>query len=239
MATLGVFLGLGGTAWAVAANSVGTAQLKDQAVTTPKLADASVGYFKLKDRAVGAAKLGDGAVTGAKVADGSLTGADINKSQLGSVPQAVNADTLGGSDGTSWVLGEPGSNTLVLTDEQIMHTGDPGKMLGYFDQLHLTGQCLDASGQPNAEFLLVGPAGTRGDSGEGQVRTVFPSDGASHQTAILTYTATSASDKNYFSYNVSASSPDGTHLDGVIHVGVHPVGGDCVVGGFVVVNHSR
>jgi hypothetical protein len=63
IALLALFVALGGTAWAVAANSVGTAQLKNGAVTNPKLAANSVG--------------------GAKVIDNSLTGADINQSSLG------------------------------------------------------------------------------------------------------------------------------------------------------------
>lgn len=64
MSSLAVFLTLGGAAFAATQlpkNSVGTKQLK---------ADA---------------------VVGSKVADGSLTGADINSSTLGTVPSAVNA----------------------------------------------------------------------------------------------------------------------------------------------------
>jgi hypothetical protein len=47
VSTLCLFILLGGTAWAVAANSVGTAQLKDGAVTNPKLAADSVGTKKV------------------------------------------------------------------------------------------------------------------------------------------------------------------------------------------------
>lgn len=48
-AALSLFLALGGTAYAVAANSVGTAQLKNGAVTNPKLAASSVGTGKVID----------------------------------------------------------------------------------------------------------------------------------------------------------------------------------------------
>jgi hypothetical protein len=71
VSTLCLFILLGGTAWAVAKNSIGTAQLKNKAVTTPKLAD--------------------GAVNSAKVANGSLTGVDVNASTLGTVPSATSA----------------------------------------------------------------------------------------------------------------------------------------------------
>src|SRR2546423_3385074 len=79
---LALFIAVAGSAYAVAANSVGTAQLKNGAVTNPKLAANSVG-------------------TG-KVYDNSLRGADINAATLGTVPSATNAghaanaDTLGG-----------------------------------------------------------------------------------------------------------------------------------------------
>jgi hypothetical protein len=62
MATLGVFLGLGGTAWAVAANSVGTEQLKNGAVTNPKLAANSVGTGKVIDGSLLADDLRPGVV---------------------------------------------------------------------------------------------------------------------------------------------------------------------------------
>jgi hypothetical protein len=49
VACIALIVALGGTAWAVAANSVGTAQLKNGAVTNPKLAQGSVGTFKVID----------------------------------------------------------------------------------------------------------------------------------------------------------------------------------------------
>src|SRR6185312_11471460 len=66
VATICLFLVLGGGAWAATSlpkNSVGTKQLKN------------------------------GAVTGAKVKKGALTGADIRASTLGRVPQAASAET--------------------------------------------------------------------------------------------------------------------------------------------------
>ena len=43
VACVALIVALGGTAWAVATNSVGTRQLKNGAVTNPKLAANSVG----------------------------------------------------------------------------------------------------------------------------------------------------------------------------------------------------
>ncbi len=74
MASVAVFIALGGSAYAafrVPPNSVGTRQVKAEAITTGKIAN--------------------GAITAAKVAEGSLTGADLNLPVLGTVPQAANA----------------------------------------------------------------------------------------------------------------------------------------------------
>jgi hypothetical protein len=74
MATVAVFLALGGGAYAafkLPKNSVGTKQLANGAVTNNKLAN--------------------NAVTGAKVAARSLTGTQIDASTLGTVPDATHA----------------------------------------------------------------------------------------------------------------------------------------------------
>lgn len=76
MATIAVFVALGGGAYAATAlprNSVGTKQIKRSAVTKSKLAR--------------------NAVLGSKVKDDSLTGADVAESTLGKVPQAAAADS--------------------------------------------------------------------------------------------------------------------------------------------------
>jgi hypothetical protein len=76
MATIAVFIALGGASYAavkVPKNSVGTKQIKNGAIT--------------------GAKIKSGAVTGAKIAAGGITGADINLSTLGPVPSAGHAAT--------------------------------------------------------------------------------------------------------------------------------------------------
>jgi hypothetical protein len=74
MASIAVFVALGGGAYAVAKHKVGTKQIKKGAVRTQQLHAA--------------------AVTGFKVQDNSLTGQQINESTLGTVP---NAHTVNGS----------------------------------------------------------------------------------------------------------------------------------------------
>jgi len=76
VATLALFIALGGAAWAAAKlpkNSVGTAQLKRSAVTTGKIRNE--------------------AVTGAKIRKGTIEGSRIDLSTLGAVPLATSATT--------------------------------------------------------------------------------------------------------------------------------------------------
>ena len=73
---IALFIALGGAAYAagkLGKNSVGTKQIKNQAVT--------------------AAKIKKGAITGTQIANGSLTGAQVNASTLGTVPTAQSATT--------------------------------------------------------------------------------------------------------------------------------------------------
>jgi hypothetical protein len=94
MSSIAVFLVLGGGA-AIAAKtvlpkkSVGTPQLKANAVTTAKI----------KKNAVTTKKIKDNAVTGAKIADGSITGAEVNASTLGTVPNSATTDEVRASKG--------------------------------------------------------------------------------------------------------------------------------------------
>jgi hypothetical protein len=81
MATLAVFIALGGTTYAVTApppNSVGSKQLRRHAVTNSKIAP--------------------GAVSGSRVKPNALTGAEINENALGQVPSSHLADHAATAD---------------------------------------------------------------------------------------------------------------------------------------------
>jgi hypothetical protein len=58
--------------------AVTNVKIKDQAIDTAKIKDGAIDTAKIKDGAIDTVKIKDGAVNGAKVADGSLSGADIN-----------------------------------------------------------------------------------------------------------------------------------------------------------------
>lgn len=122
IASLALFVALGGSAYAVSAQSVGTQELKNSAVTAAKLrnnavtstkiranavtprnirngavrrnkiARGAIGPAKIANGAVNAAKIRNGAITGQKIASGAVDGSKIALNTLGTVPSAENAD---------------------------------------------------------------------------------------------------------------------------------------------------
>jgi len=102
VATLALVMASGGTAYAATAlprNSVGTPQLKAEAVTAAKVHDRAVTGPKLKPDAVTSDKVADGAVGTDQLADGSITTVKIGAGQVteghlfaGSVGSAAVAD---------------------------------------------------------------------------------------------------------------------------------------------------
>jgi hypothetical protein len=106
MSSLAVFLILGGaTAFAavkkvgpneIKANSIKTGKIVKEAVKAGKLAKNAVIENKIADGAVTTNKLADNAVTTPKIANDAVTGEKVNESTLGEVPNAANAQKLGG-----------------------------------------------------------------------------------------------------------------------------------------------
>ncbi|MGB0119574.1 MAG: hypothetical protein WBP55_01315 [Solirubrobacterales bacterium] len=83
IAALALFIALGGSAYAVGKNSVGTKQIKNNAVTAKKIKKNSVVTSKIKKNAVTTAKIKNGAVNGSKV----------NVASLPTVPSAAISET--------------------------------------------------------------------------------------------------------------------------------------------------
>jgi hypothetical protein len=88
MATLAVFIAIGGTGYA--------------AINLPR---NSVGAKQLRTHAVTASKIKPGAVTGRRVRDNSLTGKDIDEATLAKVPSATNADHASNADSAGTIGG--------------------------------------------------------------------------------------------------------------------------------------
>ena len=112
VSTLCLFILLGGTAWAVAANSIGTAQLKNGAVTNPKIAANAVNGQKIVNGSVGGVDLANNAVNGPKIFDGSIAAPDLADN---SVNGAKIADgSVAGAD-----LADNSVNTAKIADHTV------------------------------------------------------------------------------------------------------------------------
>lgn len=86
MATLAVFIALGGSSYAVV--KVGSGQIVDNSVQSKDVRNNALKGVDVRNRSLSGADVRDGALTGADVGDDSLTGADIDESKLGRVPTA-------------------------------------------------------------------------------------------------------------------------------------------------------
>ncbi len=120
MATVAVFLALGGGAYAalrLPPGSVGTREMKDGAVTSHKLAR--------------------GAVNASKVANSSLTGQQINVSTLGIVPNAKHASSAdGATNATHATNADNATNANHATSSDTL-AGSPASAF----QASVTGSC--------------------------------------------------------------------------------------------------
>ena len=93
IATSALLVALSGAGYA--ATKIGTAQLKNNAVTTPKIKNSAVNTAKLKNSAVNSSKLASGAVAAADLGNNAVTSAKLAN-------DAVTAAKLaGGAVGTS------------------------------------------------------------------------------------------------------------------------------------------
>jgi hypothetical protein len=92
---------LGGTSYAaikLPRNSVGNAQMRNNAVGVKELQRNAVVATKLSSRSVGPAKLQNNAVTTRTLRNNQVTGAKILESSLEKVPSAVAADKAANAD---------------------------------------------------------------------------------------------------------------------------------------------
>jgi hypothetical protein len=131
MATVGVFIALGGGAYAavlIPANSVGAKQIKKNAVSGKKIAK--------------------NAVDSSKVKNGSLTAADIKLSTLPKSPAAANADHAAVADNATHATNADNAtnatNAANATNAGHATTADTASGLTPHEAVHMIG----ASGEP-------------------------------------------------------------------------------------------
>jgi hypothetical protein len=123
MATIAVFIALGGASYAATQlppSSVGTKQLKKSSVTKPKIKKNAVTGAKVADRSLTGSDLAIGTITGSNVKDGSLGGADIDQSSLTArannvIGVALNADCTASVPFPPGVSATPVVNGCLVT----------------------------------------------------------------------------------------------------------------------------
>lgn len=112
VATLALFLAMGGTAYAV---TVHTADIADGAVTTPKLHNGAVTNPKIAAGAVSSGKIVGGGVLTVNLADASVTSAKI-------ATGAVGSQQLANGSVTSGQLANGSVTAAKLVDGAVTHT---------------------------------------------------------------------------------------------------------------------
>jgi hypothetical protein len=119
IATMALFIALGGGAWALAKNSVDSRAIENGSVRSQELKDDDVRGTDIEANAVGGSELGDGSVGAAEVADGEITGADLAAGAVGSAE--VADDSLGGADINEPALFNDDSLTGADLDESTLN----------------------------------------------------------------------------------------------------------------------
>jgi hypothetical protein len=223
MATIAVFIALGGVSYAaikLPKNSVGAKQLKNNAVTTAKIMDQ--------------------AVSAAKIQNGSLTGAQINASTLGTVPNAAhaasadtaaNADTLDGLNASDFA-----PEAKVQTPDRIV-LNDPSP--GDYEEVEtsliaggfkLRAACYENFGGEGKDFAAVVIVGPHFSSYVGWRNGTYV--GYSYLEAEdLILNSVYSPGTELAGWNFTVAAPNGEVINTSGSVEVHnPAAGDCVYG---------
>ena len=122
MVTLLAFIVLGGTAWALAKNSVGSKQLKANAVHTADIDDGAVTSDKLAADAVSTEKVKDGTLEKGDFAAGVLSGETTVRSVTETVPMTCSESGVAGS----YILFCNGQQTVTAPCEAGEHATGGG-----------------------------------------------------------------------------------------------------------------
>jgi hypothetical protein len=165
VALLALFVALGGVGWAATqlpANSVGTTQLRDGAVTALKLAPASVGSAQIDAGAV-QRRVGGGCPASAAISGISRSGSvSCNRTLPRETGAASKETTINSADTTVLKQVLPaGSAYLVIANPDLVIAGTvPGQ--------HVTVTCVLSVGgvtQTRTAMVEVGPSHQRLESG--------------------------------------------------------------------------
>lgn len=212
VATLALFIALGGVSWAAVKlpkNSVGAKQIKKNAVTSAKI----------KKNAVTSAKIKNGNVTGAKVKSNSLTGTQIDETSLGVVPSATVAGTA--SDKQRAVRRV--SISASGADEGSARAAASEVPLGSYGQISVYGKCYHDTTSDRVYGIIVAKTTTDGSwaalydstlTGDSSLSTTTPE---LSRIAAFQFAGTTTTNNDYV-YSAWALGTDGKGLAFDAHV---------------------
>ena len=175
MATVAVFIALGGSAYAAAQlkkNSVGTKQLKNNAVTGAKVRDGSLNAADIG----GAVSSADHALTADSASRAVSASSAVRADSAANASQAVNAEKLGGSPSSAYIQAGQGGSFIPAAhfehadfgcplDLTVWHDDTPevNEVTGYwrdpFGVVHLKGFAIRCGTAETTIFTL--PPGFR------------------------------------------------------------------------------
>ncbi len=185
VALVALFLALGGVAWAATqlpANSVGTTQLQDRAVTASKLAQASVGSGQIDAGAV-QRRVGGGCPASSAISSISRSGSvGCNRTLPRETGAASRETTINTTDTTvlKQVLPAGSAYLVIANPDVVIASTVPGQ--------HVTVTCVLSIGgvsQTRTAMLEVGPSKQRLETGLSLVAS-NPAAAKSQSTAKVT-----------------------------------------------------
>jgi hypothetical protein len=183
LASIALFVSLGGVSYGVATGSIDSRELKNNTVRSKDIRNNQVTGRDIRRGGVFGSDVHNSSLTGTDVKNDSLTGRDVLESSLGKVPNATAADVAGsaGSFGGFQAV-HVGASPLVLTNGQ---TKDLLSTAG----LTFTAACTingdpDGGGpDPVGDYARINIATTQdhaafdGDDNDGDLLVADPLDG--------------------------------------------------------------
>jgi hypothetical protein len=178
IALLALFVALGGSAYAVGANTIGSTQIRDGSVRSADIKDGDLAGTDIRKAGIRASDVKDEDLTGKDIADNSLagadmapdalTGADIDESKL-AIPTAwanvsrngavQNGKRMTSADVTKrlegvYCIGDVGGATAQVS-AGFTSVGVAGALVGDAEQLALIGMTFTDVGCPTDTTWLV------------------------------------------------------------------------------------
>ena len=237
IACIALFVALGGVSYGFARGSIDSFEIRNGTVRSEDLRNDSIRTADLRNNEVRGLDIRNSTIRGLDVALNTLGGPDIRESELGKVPSATNADTLGGLAASAF---QPAGQFLPFS---LKLQGGQTAPMAVHGQLAVSAQCLDnAVGNDTARLLvttasdqaLMDGAGVDDDhlTSANYLNTFTPV--AQRELAGFTRPDSSTPEVTEANGGGYATGPDGKaiHLaEGQTILGFDYAGGKCIVAG--------